>query len=126
MEINRPARIYHVCDRATAQRAMAEGLYRPPSLAAEGFIHLSQAHQVQPVIKAFYAGVPDLVVLAIDPVCLRAPLRYEAAASMPGFAAGGQSPVAGQFPHLYGPLEAHAICEIVDARAFDPQSANGS
>lgn len=121
MTVDATPRIFHVCDRATAQRVMAEGLYCPASLAAEGFIHLSQGHQVQAVIKAFYADVPDLVVLVVDPARLAAPLRYEAAASMPGFARGGKAPAAGAFPHLYGPLEAAAVLEIVVARKFDPQ-----
>ena len=111
-------RIFHVCARATAQHALAEGMYRPASLAAEGFIHLSQRHQVKGVITAFYANVPDLVVLVVDPARLAAPLRFEAAASMPGFAQGGKAPAAGAFPHLYGPLEADAVLEIVDARIF--------
>lgn len=119
MTTDATTRIFHVCDRAAAQRAKAEGEYRPASLAAEGFIHLSQGHQVQAVIQAFYAGVPDLVVLVVDPARLAAPLRYEAAAFMPGFAQGGKAPAAGAFPHLYGPLEADAVLEIVDARRFD-------
>lgn len=111
-------RVFHVCSRAVAQRAMAQGWYRPASLAAEGFIHLAQRHQVPGVIQAFYADVPDLVVLVVDPARLAAPLRYEAAASTPGFAQGGRAPAAGAFPHLYGPLEAGAVLEILDVQAF--------
>jgi uncharacterized protein (DUF952 family) len=119
MTNNAITRVFHVCSRVTAQSVMDDGVYRPASLAAEGFIHLSQRHQVQGVIKVFYADVPDLVVLVVDPARLKAPLRYEAAASMPGFAEGGNAPAAGAFPHLYGTLEADAVLEIVDALGFD-------
>ena len=62
--------IYHVCSRALATQALAEGSYRPPSLASEGFIHFSQAHQVHGVIAAYYAGLPDLALLVVGAIAL--------------------------------------------------------
>jgi uncharacterized protein (DUF952 family) len=69
--------VFHICSRTALQHARAAGVYRADSLRHEGFIHLSQAHQVLPTVQAYFAGVPDLVVLVIDPRQLTAPLRYE-------------------------------------------------
>ncbi len=112
-------RVFHICSREAAQQAMAQDHYRAPSLASEGFIHLSQGHQVRRVIAAFYSGVPDLVVLVVDPVRLHSPLRFEAAAPMLGATDDGHTPAAGLFPHLYGPLNTDAVVQIIDAAAFD-------
>ena len=55
----------------------------------------------------FYRDVPgDLVLLVIDPVLLRAEVRYE---DVPG----AELP----FPHLYGPLNVDAV---IAARPFAP------
>ena len=113
-----PIRIFHICSRAAAQQAQADGSLRPASLASEGFVHLSQTHQVRAVIAAFYADVRDLVVLEVDPARLTAPLRYEAPATMPGTTALMGAPAPGLFPHLYGPLNADAIVGQSDAVTF--------
>ena len=105
--------IFHICARAEAVRAMACGEYRAPSLRTEGFIHLSQVHQVRRVLDAFYAGQSDLVVLVVEPGRVRAPLRYEAPSSLP-LSAGATPPDASQlFPHVYGPLNTDAVTEVV-------------
>jgi uncharacterized protein (DUF952 family) len=79
--------------------AKASGVYRVPSLEADGFIHLSRPHQVHIPANALYSDTPGLVLLWIDPSRLVAELRYE-----PG--TGGE-PM--DFPHLYGPLNIDAI-----------------
>jgi uncharacterized protein (DUF952 family) len=50
------------------------------------------------VANLFYKGVPDLVVLVIDPDRVRSEIRYE---QVPG----AEAP----FPHIYGPLNADAV-----------------
>jgi len=110
--------IFHICARAEAVRAMACGEYRASSLQTEGFIHLSQAHQVRRVLDAFYAGQSDLVVLVVEPGRVRAPLRYEPPSSLP-MPAGATPPDAAQlFPHVYGPLNADAVIEVVAVADF--------
>jgi len=113
--------IFHICSRTEATAALAAGAYRAPSLVSEGFIHLSRAHQVAGVLAAFYAGQADQVLLVVAPSLLSAPLRYEAPAppASLGLSAAAPEPDAAQrFPHLYGPLNAEAIIDVVDVAGF--------
>ena len=103
-------RLFHILERAAWECVRSEPAYRPASLAAEGFIHLSTARQWPGVVDRWFAGKRDLILLSIDPGRLRAEVRYERV--------GGD-----EFPHLYGPLEIDAVVdalelpEDVDARA---------
>ena len=79
----------------------ADTHYRPPSLAAEGFVHLSTVDQVEATTRRHYAGRTGLLLLRIDASALGdAELRWEAA------------PEGGTFPHLYGPLPVDAVTEV--------------
>ena len=74
------------------------------TLAEQGYIHASTAEQVAGVASAYYRGVPDLLLLVIDPARVIPEIRYE--------------PVPGQdqpYPHIYGPLNTDAV---VEARPF--------
>ena len=62
----------------------------------EAFVHLSRPEQVHIPANLLYAGRDDLVVLAIDPAALTAEVRIE-----------------GGFPHLYGPLGADAVFDVL-------------
>ena len=78
---------------------MKRGWYRPESLQAEGFIHLSTEAQWPRTAARFYRGRTDLVLLAIDPRALTSEVRYE--------------PVHDdQFPHLYGELSPDAVIAV--------------
>lgn len=111
-------RIFHIATLADVDSARSSGEHRPPSLASEGFIHLSQAHQVPAVLQAFYPGRSDLVLLVVDPALLTAPLRFEAPVSTrkPGGPAAFERDQL--FPHLYGPLNADAIVAVINAAGF--------
>jgi len=91
--------ILHITTRSAWEAACATGRYEPPSLEQEGFIHLSDPHQVAAVAQARYAGVDGLVLLHVSTERLTAPLKYEAA--------DGDS-----FPHLYGALNLDAVIEV--------------
>jgi uncharacterized protein (DUF952 family) len=66
----------------------------------DGFLHLSTAGQVRASAARHRAGVPDLLLVAVDPAALGPALRFEPAG-------GGSRP--GLFPHLYGPLPLSAV-----------------
>jgi uncharacterized protein (DUF952 family) len=90
--------VCHIVDRATW--AAVRGVYAPPSLAAEGFLHLSRPEQVAATVARLFAGVPDLVVLHVPAAALGDALRWE--------------PVDGDiFPHLYGPLDPSLVTAVV-------------
>lgn len=91
--------LFHITTRAAWTEAQRTGTYRPPSLATEGYIHLSTEHQWRGALARFFAGQRELVLLVIDPERLSAPVRYE--------------PADGDvFPHLYGALPPAAVIEI--------------
>lgn len=93
--------LFHIALRSDWQAAQLPDSYAPASLAAEGFIHLSNLDQVTWVANQFYRAQPGLVLLCIDPERLQAELRYDA---VPGH---------GTFPHLYGPLNPSAVTAVV-------------
>ncbi|MGA5469148.1 DUF952 domain-containing protein [Streptomyces arboris] len=102
--------LLHLAEAPLWEAARGTGTYemstRGRTLQEEGFIHLSLAHQLPGVARMLYgseggAGGHDLVVLAVDPAHLTAPLRYEA------MKPGGE-----EFPHLYGPLPVAAVVEV--------------
>src|SRR5579871_6762126 len=91
--------IYHLVVPSNWQQA-PPGPYRAESLAAEGFIHCSNADQVARVADAFFAGEPELLVVCIDVERLASPVRNED----PG--------IGERFPHVYGPINRDAIAEV--------------
>ena len=101
-----PGWLYHLALGPEWQAARADGMYRRStrgrSLEEVGFIHLSNAHQVEATAALFYGDLPAgaVLLLTIDPQRLAAAgleMRFEQA--------GGGEP----FPHLYGPLPLGAV-----------------
>jgi len=107
--------IYHIAAAADWEQARRDGQYtmstRGVTLAEQGYIHTATAAQVALVANAYYRGVPDLLLLVIDPGRVIPEIRYE--------------PVPGQdlpYPHIYGPLNLDAV---IETRPFDPASSPG-
>ncbi len=71
----------------------ASGAYRPPSLAAEGFVHFSFADQIAGSANRHYGDDSELAVVEVDPMLLGVPIRVEDSYGR-GVA----------FPHAYGPV----------------------
>ncbi len=122
----RETAVFHICSRAAWAEARSTDAYRADSLDNEGFIHLSRGHQVLPTARAYFDGVPDLVLLIVDPTLLTAPLVYEAPAPLHPSASPESSrpdPRASDlFPHCYGPINLDAIIDVIDLARFDGQS----
>jgi uncharacterized protein (DUF952 family) len=96
-------RIYHLVVPA-AWEANPGADYRTVSLDAEGFIHCSNADQVERSANRFYAAAAELALLHIDPRLLTSPLLDEPAAS-------GEL-----FPHVHGPINHSAVVHIESLR----------
>ena len=101
--------LFHITERSSWQAAKEKGSYQAPSLATEGFIHLSKKEQVVETANRFYKGQSGLVLLGIEPDRLQGELRYDEVAH-------------GIFPHLYGVLNLDAVVQVWP---FEP-TADGS
>jgi len=102
--------ILHITTGDEWAAALGKGEYRAPSLDSEGFIHCALPTQVTHVADWFYRDVPDLVLLCIDPNLLDSELRWEPSADE----------FAGDFPHVYGPIDIAAVLVAVPwARSDD-------
>ncbi len=106
--------IYHITTRNASLEARQSGSYRTESLAADGFIHFSQRHQVETVANAFYAGHNDLVILVVETSRLHVDLKFEPPVHPSGAAAAAAPSSSDLFPHLYGPLNFDAVLSVVD------------
>lgn len=78
---------------ADAQLQRDAGLMPAGIDAADGYVHFSDAAQLEATLDAHYHGHDDLMILAVDAAACGAALRWEP--SRDGVL----------FPHLYGPLK---------------------
>ncbi len=86
-------RIYKIVPAALWSDAVAAGSFRGSPLdVKDGFIHFSTAEQVRETAARHFAGVADLVLVAVDAERLGTALEWEPSR-------GGDL-----FPHLYAPL----------------------
>jgi uncharacterized protein (DUF952 family) len=98
------ALILHITPRLHWQKAQQDGIYRPDSLDAEGFIHCSTPTQVIATANTFFRGQAELVLLCIESDRVQSEILYEDA--------HGEL-----FPHLYGSLNLDAVTQAID---FEP------
>jgi uncharacterized protein (DUF952 family) len=90
--------IYRITENAFWQSAQQTGAFASPDLAAEGFIHASERHQVLRTAARYYAGQTDLILLEIDDAALGDTVKREDSTGR------GE-----QFPHVYGTIPLHAV-----------------
>lgn len=85
--------IYKIATAAEWSDAIAKGNYEG-SLddKRDGFIHLSQQHQLSGTLEKHFKGKRDLVLIAFEAAVLRSNLKWEQSR-------GGEL-----FPHLYSSL----------------------
>ena len=92
--------IYHLF--ASADWEAAADPYLPEAYARDGFIHCSEADQVEGIANEKYADVARLFVLEIDEAKLGSPVRRE------DLSERGQG-----FPHIYGPIPHEAVVRFL-------------
>lgn len=97
--------IYHITSEADWAAARASGSITAPSLASEGFVHCSQAHQVLGVVEAVFPTATELVLLCIDAAQLGARLKFESPS-------GSSAPATERFPHVYGPIPTASVVAV--------------
>lgn len=91
--------IYRIAEAADWAAARQGGSFASPDLAAEGFIHFAERHQVQGVADRYYAGKTGLVLLAVEE------------SKLGGSALKRENTSGGTelFPHVYGPVPIDAV-----------------
>ena len=92
--------IYHLVWQSDWASLTKDGLYRPASLATEGFVHCTrEPEKLVEVANLFFNEDRDepLLLLSLDQEKLGSEVKYED----PG--------VGHLFPHVYGPIETAAV-----------------
>jgi uncharacterized protein (DUF952 family) len=95
------ATIYKICSAQEWEQAKRDGTYRGSAVDhRDGFIHFSTAEQAAETAAKHFAGLHDLVLVAVDADTLGHRLKWEPSR-------GGAL-----FPHLYGGLELSAVQRV--------------
>jgi uncharacterized protein (DUF952 family) len=90
--------IYKICDQALWRAAESAGQFRgTPDDARDGFIHFSNAAQVEGTAARHFAQKSGLMLVAVDADTLGAALKWERSR-------GGEL-----FPHLYAAMPLSAV-----------------
>jgi uncharacterized protein (DUF952 family) len=88
-----PTTIYKICHAALWRAAEEAGVFRGAGIdERDGYIHFSGPGEVEETAARHFAGLADLVLVAVDAAGLGTALKWEPSR-------GGAL-----FPHLYGPL----------------------
>jgi uncharacterized protein (DUF952 family) len=98
--------LYRIAERADWQRAQQTGFFASADLQLEGFIHCSERQQVLATARRYYAGRPDLLLLALN----------EAALTAAGVLVKREWVPARQqhFAHVFGPIPLAAVTQVLD------------
>jgi uncharacterized protein (DUF952 family) len=96
MELN------HVLTEATWHAAVQTGVYAPPELHRDGFLHCCTPAQLDFVLRRHFDGLPDLLVLTFEAQDVTAPLQWVKS-----------EPDQDPFPHLYGAIPCSAVRLVV-------------
>jgi uncharacterized protein (DUF952 family) len=94
--------IYRIATRADWIRAQSAGEFVSADLAAEGFIHASEEHQVLATAARHYRGQHELVLLAID----------EAELDGVDVKREDTSGRGERYPHVYAPIPLAAVVRV--------------
>jgi len=101
MNSTRAQRVFKVVSRTAWEDACRRGAFAGSADdRRDGFIHLSQVHQLAGTLARHFRGEHDLVLVEFDAAALGSALRWEPSR-------GGDL-----FPHLYGELPAAAAVSV--------------
>jgi uncharacterized protein (DUF952 family) len=90
--------IYKICERALWEAAEVDRQFAGSTAdARDGFIHFSTGAQLAGTAAKHFAGLKDLILVAVDAGALGAALKWETSR-------GGEL-----FPHLYAALPLSAV-----------------
>jgi uncharacterized protein (DUF952 family) len=92
-------RIYMLIAVADYDLAVSSGYYQPATMDTDKFIHASPPEQLTRVANKYYLDKRDVRLLHIDPLLVKAEIRWEPATG-------------GLYPHIYGPLNLDAVIRI--------------
>ena len=93
--------LYRIAEATDWHHAQQTGCFASADLAAEGFIHSSEQHQILETARRYYAGRADLVLLEWDEAALAAAnVRVERE-----WVASRQQ----HFAHVFGPVPLAAV-----------------
>ena len=95
------ATIYHITTIPEWNQAQSQGFYESPSLKTEGFIHCSEAGQIEGVLERYFEGKTGLIKLVIDTDKLTSRYVQEWSPS-----------IMDTFPHIYGPINLSAVTDV--------------
>lgn len=90
--------VYHITKANDWKEAQMEQIYAPSSLRDEGFIHFATKEQLPRVIDRYFKDQTDLLLIHVDPLKVKAELKYEQVYEQESL-----------YPHLYGPLNLDAV-----------------
>ena len=100
--------IYKICETAQWAQAERNGAFRGSAVdLSDGYIHFSTGAQVADTAAKHFAGMSDLVLVAVEAEDLGGALKWE------------RSPGGALFPHLYGPLPMAAVRRVQALRLDD-------
>jgi uncharacterized protein (DUF952 family) len=93
--------VYKIVPATLWRAAEQQGLFQGAGVdLADGFIHFSDAAQVEETASRHFAGQDDLLLVAVDAAQLGPALKWERSR-------GGDL-----FPHLYGALPQEAVLRV--------------
>ena len=93
-----PTTIYKICETALWREAERKSVFTgAPIDIRDGYIHFSTAHQAVETAAKHFAGINNLLLVAVDADALGSALKWEPSR-------GGAL-----FPHLYGALPLDAV-----------------
>lgn len=96
--------LYRIAEPADWQQAQRTGFFASADLAAEGFIHSSEVHQILETARRYYARRTDLLLLEWDEAALAAAgVRVE----REWVASRGE-----HFAHVFGPVPLAAVRRV--------------